>query len=585
MKNKFNKGFRENKTSGCLLPIGYDMKKFTYSDGEKNEKNILHAIKSSIDISYNSEELANKATNWAETYHLGMGRANGLNSLNIGKNSSILEMGSGCGAITRYLGENFFEVDAIEGSYNRAKITRERCRDLRNVKVYCLNISHFKKSKKYDVILLNGVLEYAPLYMGHNNNPREAVLNLLKHAKKFVKKNGIILIGIENRLGLKYFSGCPEDHTGNLYEGIYEYPNKYTPITFSKNEIIDVLNDAGYSHHHFLYCFPDYKIPSTIINEIGDKKKFLLYNWIEVPFYDHNREGYNLHEGMMLKNLSESGLLRDFANSFLIAASPSAELNKYYNSDWIIKKYSIKRKRKFQCITSLKIKPAKIVTKERFDGSKGEIFSKTKNFTIGHRIYQMRWLPGDSLDFQLNKILLKKEPIKEIAEVLRGYYAELLKQFYTYKKDADGYPLLKGGSIDFILSNLIRTKGRLKCIDNEFFVKENLPADYILYRSILRDIKNNPYYSKAGWNKSSIEIDLIRGIFPKYNSARNNLNKELELEFRKAISMGDYNIKSNNLSLIIQTASRLLPLKIRNFLVGALSSINKPTLERIKNDR
>ena len=66
-------------------------------------------------------------------------RHNLLRHLNFKKGASLLELGAGCGAITRQLGELGLDVTAVEGSPLRAKINRVRCSDLENVRVYAAN--------------------------------------------------------------------------------------------------------------------------------------------------------------------------------------------------------------------------------------------------------------------------------------------------------------------------------------------------------------------------------------------------------------------------------------------------------------
>ena len=52
---------------------------------------------------------------------------------------ALLELGAGCGAVTRWLGEHFENVDTVEGSLARAQVARERCRDLDGVRVAAAN--------------------------------------------------------------------------------------------------------------------------------------------------------------------------------------------------------------------------------------------------------------------------------------------------------------------------------------------------------------------------------------------------------------------------------------------------------------
>ncbi|WWL44975.1 class I SAM-dependent methyltransferase [Pseudomonas parakoreensis] len=70
----------------------------------------------------------------------------------------VLEIGAGCGAITRYLGEQGGNVLALEGSARRASIARSRTRDLPNVSVLAETFENFQVEKKFDVITLVGVL-------------------------------------------------------------------------------------------------------------------------------------------------------------------------------------------------------------------------------------------------------------------------------------------------------------------------------------------------------------------------------------------------------------------------------------------
>ncbi len=108
---------------------------FDYEDGSEDE--LLKIIEKSTDRSSDSEELRSSIKDWPTRYHLSNLRTNIIRALNfLEKESKVLEIGAGCGALTRYMGEHFGSVDAIEGSHKRALITKRRCEDLSNVKVF-----------------------------------------------------------------------------------------------------------------------------------------------------------------------------------------------------------------------------------------------------------------------------------------------------------------------------------------------------------------------------------------------------------------------------------------------------------------
>ena len=58
-----------------------------------------------------------------------------MRPLELHSGDKVLELGCGCGAITRFLGEIGANVVAVEGSLARARVAAERCRELTNVRV------------------------------------------------------------------------------------------------------------------------------------------------------------------------------------------------------------------------------------------------------------------------------------------------------------------------------------------------------------------------------------------------------------------------------------------------------------------
>lgn len=280
-----------------------------YSDGNQAQQYILHVIKESPDITLNSESLAAAIKDWPSEYHLSPTRANLLKPFTLGENKRILELGSGCGALTRILGELGHSVHAVEGARDRALITAERCRDLDKVKVFNANFNEIEfENKFYDFILLIGVLEYSALFLNDKSlSPGQALSQILGTLKTKLKKDGALIIAIENKLGFKYLSGCTEDHTGIEYESILDYPNTEGTKTFTKNQLEETLKSTGFDYIQFFYPFPDYKIPQTIISD-------QFFQTIEHPeslfasmiFRDYSSpRGFRIPEPMFCQTLQE----------------------------------------------------------------------------------------------------------------------------------------------------------------------------------------------------------------------------------------------------------------------------------------
>src|SRR5208283_136464 len=154
------KDFVFDKTLGIYTRPGASL---DYSDS--SEEYLFNVFRNLKNVTSNSSELLSYIKDWPTKYHLSLRRANILKAVLdvLDVNTDVLELGSGCGAVTRWLGESFHSVDAIEGSGLRALVTRERTRDLSNVNVYCGDILDLSYSAgKYGLVTLIGVMEYIP---------------------------------------------------------------------------------------------------------------------------------------------------------------------------------------------------------------------------------------------------------------------------------------------------------------------------------------------------------------------------------------------------------------------------------------
>ena len=82
-------------------------------------------------------------------------------------------------------------------------VAAERCRGLSNVSLYCDNFENIIAPGQFDLITMIGTLEYAPLFI-QGDDP---VQTCLKNVCQNLTKDGVLVIAIENQLGLKYFNG------------------------------------------------------------------------------------------------------------------------------------------------------------------------------------------------------------------------------------------------------------------------------------------------------------------------------------------------------------------------------------------
>jgi 2-polyprenyl-3-methyl-5-hydroxy-6-metoxy-1,4-benzoquinol methylase len=233
-----------------------------YSDGDAVENKLARIVAEATDLSLFSSQLASHRTDWPTFYHLSADRANILQPVRDWlRTADVLEVGAGCGAVTRALGEFGAQVLALEGSRRRAAIARSRTRDLSNVTVVVDKFEEFQTDQQFDVVTLIGVLEYASMF----SNDDMAAAGMLKRTCELIAPGGKLIVAIENQLGLKYFGGFFEDHLGKAMYGVEDRYRPGQPRTFGRERLAALLKGAGFVDLKFYVPFPDYKLPTSIL--------------------------------------------------------------------------------------------------------------------------------------------------------------------------------------------------------------------------------------------------------------------------------------------------------------------------------
>ncbi len=285
-----------------------------YRDGA--ESRLLDIISAATDISSNSDELTRLATDWPTRYHLDSARVNVLRALDL-DGATALEIGAGCGTISRYLGEHCALVDALEPVPERAVVARARTRDQANVEVLVGQLADVPDVAAYDVILVIGVLEY----VGGGASADAPYLEFLRGVASRLHEGGTLILAIENKLGVKYLVGAPEDHTNRPFDSLESYPNGGPARTFSRRELAALLAAAGF-RSDFKAAFPDYKMTRAILGDFPETTRTLLHRVPRFPSPDWQAQRPRLTDEYSLwRSLVEAGAEQDFGNSFVVLAS------------------------------------------------------------------------------------------------------------------------------------------------------------------------------------------------------------------------------------------------------------------------
>ena len=480
-----------------------------YSDGDEVEQRIGRAIREVADVSVLSTELRQHCIDWPSVYHLSGTRANLMRPFEtMLRGADVLEIGAGCGAITRFLGESGAQVLALEGSPRRAAIARSRTRDLDNVTVLSEKFDQFKSTHQFDVITLIGVLEYANMFTGGDN----PTLTMLSRVRTLLKPGGQLIVAIENQLGLKYFAGAPEDHLGRPMIGIEGRYRDDQPHTFGRQVLTDLLKQAGFAAAEFLAPFPDYKLPVSIVTEPGfadpqfDAAALAWQSALRDPQLPPE---CNFSLELAFPQLIANGLGMDVSNSFLIAASPMPRAS--VADDTLAFHYSVDRIPAY-CKETRFVHAA--------DGQVQVLYRRLGGVdAVAPSPSEVRFVVPAQDEYATGKVftltfidIISQEgwSFTQIAKFVQDYLG-ILAQVGAYTADS---PLLvqtkvPGRFFDVIPQNIvIASNGQPVLIDKEWQLEFPIEIGHLLFRSLLALIK-----SVSRFARPSPQIDMSRRQF------------------------------------------------------------------------
>lgn len=446
----------------------------------------------------NFEEVLKKDNRWPVLYHFSDIRENLLEWYPFSRDGVLLEIGAGCGALTGLFCRKVKQVTSVELSMKRSMVNAYRNHDCVNLEIVVGNYEQIEPELGlYDYITLIGVWEYSASYIS-GNEPYKKMLQL---AKDHLKSGGKIFVAIENKMGLKYWNGAVEDHTGIMFSGLHNYVGFNKVRTFSKKEIENLLKEVGIKKYKFYYPMPDYKIPEVIYTD-----KYLPSPGKERNFrkdYSGDRH-YIFNDAVVTDQICYDKLFPYFANSFLILIGDDelkidyCKYNRMRNRNYrtkieifidchgkrIVKKSPI-TKEAVEHVCSLP-------DKEKFPEQTGLPILTPMGY-IKNETYITEYVEGDDLDSKFypdNKVELLIENLKYIRSCLikscNGNWFYKTNEFVEWFGDNIPHTQcysMKWTNVDFSLSNLKRDmNNRLICIDSEWVFKFPIPVEYAIWR-------------------------------------------------------------------------------------------------------
>lgn len=259
------------------------------------------------------DEIIEQNKNASLLYHLSRYRWHTFEWIPLKEDSTALEIGSECGGITSYLSKKVLKVYCVESDKQKMGINKKRHKLAKNI-IFCDHGLADAKKQTYDYIFLPGSLARAEELLGLGLSSYQ---ELLAVCRTLLKKDGQMFLATENRLGLRYWSGCKDDYFDELYVGVEGYVQKDGYKTFSKKELIRLLEKADFTDLAFYYPYPDYVFCEHLYSDDWLPKKGELIN--NQRNFEKDRYIF-FDEFKVYNSLIGEELFSEFANSYLIVA-------------------------------------------------------------------------------------------------------------------------------------------------------------------------------------------------------------------------------------------------------------------------
>lgn len=298
-----------------------------------NQENDFEVVKQYIENNINDVE-RNTSPNYEtefvdkitdkELYHLSTQSQNIINWFPFTKEMEVLELCGNYGEITGTLCDKCKNVITIEPNIEKARLLGKRHQQRENLEVVVGNLHDIRLEKKFDIITLIGVIPYIKELMGKDVK----LIELIRYLERFLSEDGKFVLAVDNKFGLRYFSGHPENILNEQFESLIGYSNKVEKIeTFTKKSLQNMINDLGYNAK-FYYPLPDYRLPNVIFTDSEPAK----YNSVDkyVP-YSTLKSNTVFNEIDVFREIlkTDNQMFDFFANSFLVELSKK-EISQIY---------------------------------------------------------------------------------------------------------------------------------------------------------------------------------------------------------------------------------------------------------------
>ncbi len=509
------------------MNLNLDFYKENEEDISQEEKTFIDTKLKNIDFEKDCISIIKNEPTLENILTLSEIRENILSWYPFKENTSILEIGANLGEITGLFCQKAKKVVAIEESKTKAEIIAKRHQNKQNLEIMVGDLNNIKIEEKFDYIILIGYLE----------NKKVDFKQTLNIAKSLLDENGTILLALDNKLGMKYFSKT--DSTGITIS------NPVNKQFINLNKIYEYLKELDLSNIKTYYPMPDYKLTNVIFTDQrplskNDLSRNVTYNNNDtILFFDENTAYRELLD--IKENIS-----KNFVNSYLLEIS-----NKEINNKIKFISFSNMRKHEYKIKTIMDDEyvykyPSNNESKKHIEETKENIeIIKESNLKTLDDYNENGIISKFSKEKTLDEIIIEvfknnqKDEAIDLMKRFKNEIKEKLKPGDIEKNVFDKYEIkynkedllsmyfVKDGLWDLIFQNCFFINQEFYFYDQEW-KEENLPIDFIMYRAVKYFGRLKKYISDEDLYKI-LEID--KGKIKLFDELDDKIQEKIRSEY------------------------------------------------------
>lgn len=394
----------------------------------------------------------------------------------------ILCLGYGSEAITNF-------IDKTYNSYT----------DSNKIQIFN-SLDSIKNEKNFDIII-----SIHHIYYEKNLN------QYFSNLKSLLCDTGKLLLGFNNRLGLRYFCGDRDPFTDRNFDSIENYRHSWLNTSdndygrlYSKYEVTEFLNTAGFNFNKFYSIMPNIELAQLIYADDYLPEEELVGR-CSSKYY--SPETIFLEEEPLYKDIVNNKLFHQMANAYLVECCCKKNCNDFSNALHITN--SITRGKEHGMTTIIR-NDNKVEKKSIYNNfNKIQQLKYNEQYLVSQGLsliegkieknsYIMPYIKGENLVFHMTKIFYEDQ--SKFIDMMDQLAEIATKSSEHLRVDEELGIILKNGFLDLFPANCMYIDNQFVFYDQEFCIPE-LPLKTIIFRMVeyiyLKDIKMEKVLSKT----------------------------------------------------------------------------------------